>query len=167
MQSYFRIRFYLHKIGTLLQVYYINPYKIPNFISIKSQPKITPAYCSPAHQSWCLGSNLAGNIGFQRVAGTHRPLVQLTRENRTTRKRIYHCQIKFILLLFTSLPTDCYHVGGRKCKCIKQHTERYRSSRPYDLFEPVTEKERNKWELPTQLAHYYNKHTRMFIPERV
>ena len=36
----------------------------------------------------------------------------------------------------------------------------------FNLFDVKTQKEKNKWELPKELAHFYNKHSRTFIAEK-
>ena len=36
----------------------------------------------------------------------------------------------------------------------------------YELFQTQSEKEKHQWKLPNQLAHFYNKHSRTYIPEK-
>ena len=41
-----------------------------------------------------------------------------------------------------------------------------RKGKKFDLFEVKTQKDKNKWELPQELAHFYNKNSRAFINEK-
>ena len=36
----------------------------------------------------------------------------------------------------------------------------------YELFQTQSEKEKHSWKLPNQLAHFYNKHSRTYIPDK-
>ena len=44
--------------------------------------------------------------------------------------------------------------------------EKPKNKKTFNLFEAKTKKEENMWKLPTELAHYYNKHSRTFISEK-
>ena len=51
------------------------------------------------------------------------------------------------------------YIGIKKSKSKKQSKKRFK------LYEPTTKNEQYNWELPSELAHYYNKHCRVFVED--
>ena len=47
-----------------------------------------------------------------------------------------------------------------------KHSKKKSKKSKFNLFQVKTQKEKNKWELPRELAHFYNKNSRSFISEK-